>query len=65
MLGLFLHVLCRCDMPFLEKLADIAVSRRHVVDMLATFPAKKVTTKFHHVGTTVLFIIADNTYAKD
>jgi hypothetical protein len=28
-------------MPFLEKLADIAVSGRHVGDMSATFPAKK------------------------
>jgi hypothetical protein len=27
-------------MPFLEKLADIAVSGRHVGDMSATFPAK-------------------------
>jgi hypothetical protein len=38
--GLFLHVLCRGDMPFLEKLANIAVLWRHVGDMLATFPAK-------------------------
>jgi hypothetical protein len=27
-------------MPFLEKLANIAVSGRHVGDMSATFPAK-------------------------
>jgi hypothetical protein len=27
-------------MPFLEKLADIAVSGRHVGNMSATFPAK-------------------------
>jgi hypothetical protein len=27
-------------MPFLEKLADITVSGRHVGDMSATFPAK-------------------------
>ena len=40
--GLFFHVLCRCDMPFLEKLADITVSGRHVGDMSATFPAKVV-----------------------
>jgi hypothetical protein len=29
-------------MPFLEKLADIAVSGRHVGDMSATFPAKAI-----------------------
>jgi hypothetical protein len=29
-------------MPFLEKLANIAVSRRQVGDMSATFPAKLV-----------------------
>ena len=28
--GLFFHVLCRCNMPFLEKLANITVSGRHV-----------------------------------
>jgi hypothetical protein len=28
-------------MPFLEKLADITVSGRHVGDMSATFPAKR------------------------
>ena len=38
--GLFLRVVCLRDMPFLEKLADIAVSGRHVGDMLATIPAK-------------------------
>jgi hypothetical protein len=42
MTGLFLHVLCRRDMPFLEKLADIAMSGRHVGDMSATFPAKEL-----------------------
>jgi hypothetical protein len=36
----FAHVACRADMPFLEKLADITVSGRHVADMSATFPAK-------------------------
>jgi hypothetical protein len=30
-------------MPFLEKLADIAVSGRHVGNMSATFPAKVIT----------------------
>jgi hypothetical protein len=30
-------------MPFLEKLADITVSGRHVGDMSATFPAKTLT----------------------
>ena len=38
--GLFFHVLCRHDMPFLEKTADITMSGRHVGDMSATFPAK-------------------------
>jgi hypothetical protein len=27
-------------MPFLEKIADITMSGRHVADMSATFPAK-------------------------
>jgi hypothetical protein len=30
-------------MPFLEKLADIGVSGRHVGNMSATFPAKLST----------------------
>jgi hypothetical protein len=38
--GLFLRVVCRHDMPFLEKIADITMSGRHVADMSATFPAK-------------------------
>ena len=40
MSGLFFHVLCRGDMPFLEKLADIWQCRQHFGDMSATFPAK-------------------------
>jgi hypothetical protein len=32
-------------MPFLEKLADITVSGRHVGDMSATFPAKRRATE--------------------
>jgi hypothetical protein len=42
MSGLFFHVLCRGDMSFLEKLADIWRCRRHFGDMSATFPAKLV-----------------------
>ena len=38
--GLFLRVVCRRDMPFLEKIADITMLGRHVGDMSATFPAK-------------------------
>jgi hypothetical protein len=38
--GLFLLVVCCRDMPFLEKLADIAVSGWHVGNMSATFAAK-------------------------
>jgi hypothetical protein len=30
-------------MPFLEKLANIAVSGQHVGDMSATFPAKIIS----------------------
>ena len=35
-------------MPFLEKSADIAVSGRHVADMLATFPAKLIGEAFNN-----------------
>ena len=40
--GLFLRVVCRRNMPFLEKIADITMSGRHVGDMAATFPTKFV-----------------------
>jgi hypothetical protein len=35
-------------MPVLEKLADIAVSGRHVGDMSATFPAKQIGIGIAH-----------------
>jgi hypothetical protein len=37
-------------MPFLEKLADITVSGRHVGDMSATFPAKEMTALYSESG---------------
>ena len=44
--GLLLRVVCRRDMPFLEKIADITMSGRHVGNMSATFPAKPRTRCF-------------------
>ena len=55
--GLFSHVLCRRDMPFLEKLADIAVSGRHVADMSATFPAKRPSLGFFCFTANVLLLL--------
>jgi hypothetical protein len=45
-------------MPFLEKLADITVSGRHVGDMSATFPAK--SSRFGIVGVVALPWISDS-----
>jgi hypothetical protein len=45
---------CRRHLPFLEKLADIAVLGRQVGDMSATFPAKIGLIKLPELETLIL-----------